>query len=305
MADFPLPHPGPWLASQLVERFGTSRAPQRLVAAGVLFRISRGIYYSPEAWRSMSPDEQHLALLVGHHEFQRVIGEVDFAYSHLSAARLHRLDLWEPDQLIHLVLPRSVAERGHRPEVRIHVGRLDPNDRWEISGLPVTRLENTLIDCARYVRRGQAQILMDHGLRLGADRGRLEELVALAGGKRGILTARAALELGSPLSESPGESLLLYLVSNMPFPLPTQQLAVMTRLGRYRIDFGWADIRRGMEFDGKGKYFKFEPTDEAVFKERQREKAMMEEGWRFLRVEWRDLFREAELQARIARFLSS
>ena len=32
---------------------------------------------------------------------------------------------------------------------------------------------------------------------------------------------------------------------------------------------------------------------------------MMEDGWRLLRVEWRDLFREAELRARIGRFLSS
>lgn len=87
--------------------------------------------------------------------------------------------------------------------------------------------------------------------------------------------------------------------------MPTQQLVVVTRHGRYRIDFGWGDIRRGIEFDGKGKYFLFEPTNEAIFKERQREKAMMEEDWKFLRVEWRDLFREAELRTRIERLLSS
>ncbi len=139
---------------------------------------------------------------------------------------------------------------------------------------------------------------------LGADPARLSELLAEAAGKRGVQTARAALELGSALSESAGESLLLYLLAGMPFPMPQQQLVVTTRYGKYRVDFGWENIRRGLEFDGKKKYFLYEPTDEAIFKERQREKAMMEDGWQFLRVEWRDLFREAELRARIGRFLS-
>lgn len=226
-------------------------------------------------------------------------------YSHLSAARLHGIDLWEPDDLIHLTLPASVRSGAHRPEVRVHVTELGAEDVCGVRGFPATSLENTVVDCARYLRRGQAQIVVDHGLRLGAEQERLAELVALAHGKRGIRTARAALELGSELSESAGESLLHYLLSRMPFPMPTQQLVVVTRHGRYRIDFGWGDIRRGIEFDGKGKYFLFEPTNEAIFKERQREKAMMEEDWKFLRVEWRDLFREAELRARIERLLSS
>ncbi|WP_334171872.1 hypothetical protein [Sinomonas sp.] len=305
MTDFPLPHPGPWLTSQLVERFGTRRAPRRLVAAGFLAQISRGIFYRADAWDKLPPDERHLILLAGHHEFHQAFQSASFAYSHLSAARLHGIDLWEPDDLIHLTLPASVRSRAHRPEVRVHAADISSGDLCDVRGLPVTRLENTVVDCARYLKRGQAQIVVDHGLRLGADRQRLEELAALAQGKRGILTARAALELGSELSESAGESLLHYLLSRMPFPMPTQQLVVVTRLGRYRVDFGWEDIRRGMEFDGKGKYFLFEPTDQAIFKERQREKAMMEEGWRFLRVEWRDLFREAELRARVGRFLGS
>ena len=305
MIDFPLPHPGPWLTSQLVERFGTSHGPRRLVAGGALVPISRGIFYAADVWATLSPDQRHLALLAGHHEFHEAFGGVNFAYSHLSAARLHGIDLWEPDDLIHLVLPTSVRSGAHRPEVRVHAMELGEGDTCEMRGLPTTSLENTVVDCARYLRRGQAQIVVDHGLRLGADRKRLAELVALAQGKRGVRTARAALELGSELSESAGESLLHYLLSRMPIPMPTQQLVVMTRHGRYRIDFGWADIRRGIEFDGKGKYFRFAPTDEVIFKERQREKDMMEEDWKFLRVEWRDLFREAELRARIERFLFS
>lgn len=303
--DFPLPHPGPWLSAQIVERLGTARAPERLVAAGQLIRVARGMYYRSDAWADLSVDDRHLALLAAHHEFHARLREVQFVYSHLSAARLFGLDLWDPDSLIHLTRPRSLRLAAHRGEVMVHADRFDAADVSEIRGVPVTGLERTVVDCARYLRRGQAQIVVDHGLRLGADLAKLNALLADAAGKRGVQTARAAVDLGSALSESAGESLLLYLLDSMPFPMPEQQLVVVTRYGRHRVDFGWRDVRRGLEFDGKRKYFDFEPTDEAIFKERQRERAMMEDGWRLLRVEWRDLFREAELRARIGRFLSS
>ncbi|NUP73496.1 MAG: hypothetical protein HOQ07_02425 [Sinomonas sp.] len=270
-----------------------------------MIRIARGIYFRADAWSELPASERHIAVLAGYHEVHARLRNVTFAYSHLSAARLLGLDLWEPDSLIHLARPRSVRRSAHRDEVLVHAGTLDPADVCELRGLPVTGLERTVVDCARYLRRGQAQIVVDHGLRLGADPDRLRDLLAQEAGKRGVQTARAALELGSALSESAGESLLLYLLAGMPFPMPRQQLPVATRHGKYRVDFGWADIRRGLEFDGKEKYFRYEPTDEAIFKERQREKAMMEDGWQFLRVEWRDLFREAELRARIARLLSA
>ena len=176
VTDFPLPHPGPWLTSQLVERFGTPRVPKRLVRDDVLVQISRGMFYRADSWASLPPDERHLVLLAAHHEFHKALGTSGFAYSHLSAARLHGIELWAPDELIHLTLPRSIRSGAHRPEVRVHTARLNPSDLCDVRGLPTTRLENTVIDCARYLRRGQAQIVVDHGLRLGADRKRLDEL---------------------------------------------------------------------------------------------------------------------------------
>jgi len=54
-----------------------------------------------------------------------------------------------------------------------------------------------------------------------------------------------------------------------------------------------------LEFDGKTKYFDYKPTAEALFQERQREKALTENGWTFVRVTWADLFREHEFKSRI------
>ena len=47
-----------------------------------------------------------------------------------------------------------------------------------------------------------------------------------------------------------------------------------------------------LEFDGKTKYFDYRPTGEVLFAERRREKALMEQGWTFIRIEWKDLFNE-------------
>ncbi|HEY8295717.1 MAG TPA: hypothetical protein VIG41_10290, partial [Micrococcaceae bacterium] len=64
-------------------------------------------------------------------------------------------------------------------------------------------------------------------------------------------------------------------------------------------DFAWPDLMLILEFDGKGKYFDYRPTGEALYEERRRERILMEQGWRFLRIEWADLDRPDELRRRL------
>ncbi|MET3810175.1 hypothetical protein [Arthrobacter sp. UYEF3] len=82
-------------------------------------------------------------------------------------------------------------------------------------------------------------------------------------------------------------------------PAPVLQFEVRTRLGNCRLDGAWPERRVALEFDGRRKYFDCSPTADAVFAERRHEKALMELGWKFVRIEWRDLFRERELKARL------
>ena len=82
------------------------------------------------------------------------------------------------------------------------------------------------------------------------------------------------------------------------------QFEVSSRAGRHRLDFAWKEEMVALEFDGKTKYFDYRPTPEVIFEERRREKALEEEGWRFVRVEWKDLFREQEFKSRILRALA-
>jgi very-short-patch-repair endonuclease len=86
---------------------------------------------------------------------------------------------------------------------------------------------------------------------------------------------------------------------------PEPQFRVKTRVGSHRLDFAWEEEKLALEFDGKTKYFDYKPTDEVIFEERRREKALMEDGWRFIRIEWKDLFQEGTFKERILRALRS
>jgi very-short-patch-repair endonuclease len=118
-------------------------------------------------------------------------------------------------------------------------------------------------------------------------------------GRRGIRTLRLALAHADPRSESAGETLTRELLLRLKLPLPEPQVAVATRAGRYRLDFAWKEKKVALEFDGKTKYFDYKPTAEVLFQERQRENALTEDGWTFVRVKWADLFREHEFKARV------
>jgi very-short-patch-repair endonuclease len=78
---------------------------------------------------------------------------------------------------------------------------------------------------------------------------------------------------------------------------------VHTELGEHRLDFAWRKRKVALEFDGKAKYFDYQPTGEVLYAERRREKALMEQGWIFLRIEWKDLFNEAEFKYRVLQAL--
>ncbi|WP_306672936.1 hypothetical protein [Paenarthrobacter sp. UW852] len=59
-----------------------------------------------------------------------------------------------------------------------------------------------------------------------------------------------------------------------------------------------------LEFDGRVKYFDYEPTGQVIYRERQRENALMEQRWVFIRIQRRDLFQEQAFKTRLLRALS-
>ncbi|MDQ0729559.1 type IV toxin-antitoxin system AbiEi family antitoxin domain-containing protein [Arthrobacter sp. B1I2] len=288
-----------WRTGQLHEKGLNSRAIKALVLHGKLVRLRHGCYIRAALWEKQTSPVRSRQLIRAHAHGTLTTSAGGYVYSHTSAARLHGLYLWDVDDMIHLLLPGSPSSERLGKDVRGHTRPWTTSEVLTLGGLRVTSLERTVVDCAMMLGCRQALVLTDHAIRLGADKALMESMAEGLQGRRGIRTLRLALAHADPRSESPGETLTRELLTRLHLPLPEPQVAVATRAGRYRLDFAWKEEKVALEFDGKTKYFDYRPTAEVLFQERQREKALTENGWIFVRVTWADLFREHEFKARV------
>lgn len=288
-----------WRTEQLHAKGLNSRAIMVLLRSGQLVRLRYGCYIRASVWEKQSDVLRSRQLIHAHAHGTLTTSAGDFVYSHTSAARLHGLFLWNVDDLIHILLRVTPSSERLGRDVRGHTRPYTETDVVTIGRLRVTTLERTVVDCSMMLSYQQALVLMDHALRLGADIGLMRHMADTLAGRRGIRNLRKALDNADPRSESAGETLCRELIVRLRLPMPEAQVQVRSRAGRHRLDFAWKESKVALEFDGKVKYFDFRPTDEVIFQERRREKALIEEGWRFVRVEWKDLFREQEFKARI------
>ena len=290
---------GLWLTRELACQGLTTANIDALVRRGQLARVRRGCYQRAGRWNKLTPAERGVLQIYAHRAVCASLGNESPVYSHTSAARLHGLFLLNPDQMIHITQPSSVSPTSHAKDVRKHQGLLTIAEFGVRSGILVTTLERTVVDCSRILQYRQALVTAEHALRLGAGREQMGRIVAELANHKGVGNARRVLANASQLSESPGETLAMDALRSLGVPLPEQQVCISTRLGEYRLDFAWRELRAALEFDGKTKYFDYEPTDKVLFEERRREKALSELGWTILRIEWGDLFKETELKERI------
>ncbi|VXC12720.1 type IV toxin-antitoxin system AbiEi family antitoxin domain-containing protein [Arthrobacter sp. 8AJ] len=288
-----------WRTGQLHGNGLNSRAIKALVLRGKLVRLRHGCYIRAELWEKQSRPVRSMQLIHAHALGTLSTSAGGYVYSHTSAARLHGLYLWDVDDLVHLLMPGNPSSERLGKDVRGHTRPWTALEVVTLGGLKVTSLERTAVDCAMMLGYRQSLVLMDHALRLGADRALMESMADGLQGRRGIRTLRLALAHADPRSESAGETLTRELLMRLKLPLPEPQVSVDTRAGRYRLDFAWKEKKVALEFDGKTKYFDYKPTDEVLFQERQRENALTENGWTFVRVKWADLFREHEFKARV------
>lgn len=292
-----------WRTEELLDRGISAREVRRLSEGGALFRVRRGCYIRNSFWAALDQDGSSRTRIDAYAHRTLTSSTGSYVFSHTSAARLHRLYLWQVDDTIHITVPFLPSSGGHAGDVTAHTRALPAVDVVQLDGYRVTSLERTAVDSCLVLNYAQGLILMDHALRRGADRGELERQSARLRGVPGVGNLRKVLAHCDARSESPGETLTRDLIRRLQLPVPVLQFEVRTRLGGFRLDCAWPERRVALEFDGRRKYFDYAPTSEAVFQERRREKALMELGWRVVRIEWRDLFREREFKARLLQAL--
>lgn len=288
---------GPWTTIELLNAGLTDRSIQTLVKGRKLVRLRRGSYIETKAWQQMTTKDRSLQHVLA---YERNSPKSSLTvYSHTTAALLHGLYLLDTPDTIHVSRRARTSTKELPADVRRHVRMLPGKDIMKIQSLPVTALERTLIDCASILDYQHALVIADHAAPLGASPDRVRQIVDSMSGRRGIRSVRKVVEGVNPLSESPGETLTRILLKEFNIPMPYLQVPVRTRNGRHRLDFAWPKLKVALEFDGDSKYFDYRPTKEALVAERKRERELMEEGWIFVRLVWKDLFHPKEVEARI------
>lgn len=278
-----------WSSAEL-DLLGIRHAQRRrLVESGVLVRIQRGAYARRDHAVGLPPSDRAELRLRAHQKVHARRRGRAFVYSHTSAARLHGCQLWHADEFVHATCRTRTSTLRLGPSTVIPHLPLHPDEIHDFGAGEGTVLERTVVDCCRILDLEGCVVLMDQALRLGADRAVLEGYVKRMTGHRGVVNLRQALELGDPRSESMGESRTRFLLWAENISMPVLQFPVMTDRGFRRLDFAWPELKVALEFDGRVKYFGSVPTQEAVFDERARERRLMEMGWIFVRLDWKDL----------------
>jgi hypothetical protein len=273
----------------------------RMARSGELQRIRRGAYECAPT-RSFERRDEHRRLI------QATLRQtsVDSAISHMSAAVLHGLPIWN-NQLGKVHITRNQSGGGKvRRYVHVHAAPLPKIDVCEVDGLRVTTLARTVLDLLRTLAMERSVPIGDAALRLGLTLDDLAEVAGRCIGWRGMLPARRSMNFLEVRSESAGESYSRVILHRLGVPAPIPQYEVWHRgvlVGR--ADFGWEEFRTLGEFDGKEKYGRLlkpgQTTADVVFEEKRREDALRDLGWQIVRWIWDDLYHPEELRRRLER----
>lgn len=284
----------------LIAREHDSAALARALRKGEVERLRPGAYRVVDSRDDRTTSSDIAARMVALHRQLRA----PHVFSHVSAAVVWGLRTWTAPAGTHVVQQYRASSQAAADVVR-HFVALDPDDRTERRGLPVTTLTRTVVDCALALHPLEALVVVDSALASGLDRDAALGMVARRGRVPGRRRARTVLELGDAGAESAWETWLRYVALRAGLPRPVTQYTVETRLGKYRADLGWPEHGVLAEFDGRVKYRDgaFGPgydADAARYAEKRRADAIEEAtGRSILRVTASD--RPDDVAARLRR----
>lgn len=286
---------------------------RRAVTAGEITAACRGIYVpgdvvpqrtvrSPTEWWEQQAARHEIAVrgVLARLELPAVV-------SHVSAAVLHRMDVWDvPLTRVHLTRDRTTGARRGR-DLHLHAVPLGAGEITEVRGVPVTTPARTVADVARTLRFEQAVVIADAALR-GTEICTEDLRAAARPGRRrqGTAAALRVAAFGDGRAASPGESRSRVLFRTSGVPAPTLQREVRDPGGGWlaTVDFWW-DGRRPVvgEFDGEIKYGRLlrpgQEPGQAIVEEKIREDRLRDLGLQVVRWTWRDLAEPDPLLARL------
>lgn len=277
------------LATRQLRAAGLSAAQiSRLVARGWLRPAHRGVYLVGPIH---GPLARHMAATLA-------VGE-GALLAHRSAAELWGLGSAVRGAVVVTTVGRHVRSRDG---VHVHYAcRLDPADSARHHGIPVTAPARTLLDQATELGRRDLGRATEQAEILGLVKGDwLDALLARNPRHRGARALKDAIQgTDAPaMTRSEAERRLLELVRAAQLPAPE----VNRRLHGHEVDFIWPAHRLVVEVDG----YAFHSTRDAFERDRRRDADLIREGYRVIRLTWRQLTQEPEaVVALLARALAA
>ena len=291
------------LRSELIARGRDPGEIDAMVRSGALQPVGRGAYVAAgqHPLSEHDPRRQRAKIIAAARKSPQLV------VSHLSAAFLHGLPLVAVGTPpVHLT--RIAANGARRSKVReVHSALLSDDEVVVIDGLRVTSAARTLVDIGCWCPGGRTVVAAaDAALhsRLVSPAS-LAEALDLARGRHGLGRARTRLRFADGRAESPGESVLRWVMVQYGLPAPELQLEVFTPMGRFvaRVDLAYPEEGLVVEFDGLVKYRSLIPAgmtaSEVVIAEKRREDELRGLGLGVVRVIWDDFRDERGLIARV------
>lgn len=294
---------GLFLSSELARTGLSAKALQHELAAGRLVRLRRGAYSDKEQWDGLDERQRHLLRMraVAHSTIREPV------FCDVSAAMAWGLPWLGPiGDTVHVC---SAPASGGRSEndVRRHPHDLSDVRVDEREGFLVTGMALTAVELAARLPFAHGASVIDASL----SRGRtdpvvaveLEHAVALLGPRAHAAAARAAVQFGSPLAGSFGESYCRAVIHELGYPAPQLQVPFSDARGFIGfVDFWWPEHRVIGEFDGAVKYQSVEMLQgltpgEAAWREKQREDRLRRQANGFFRAIWAEVINPPRLDA--------
>lgn len=280
---------------------------RRALRGGGWTRIRQGVYTDTAVWSSADARARHG--IEAHAVAHRLDGRV--ALSHVSAAVLHGLALWDVD-LSRIHVTRLDGTNG-RTEAGIvhHEGRLSADEPVDVDGVLVVPPARAALETSLLGSTESALVTLDSALRHGCTERELVTGHAEMGHWPGTRRLHIAVRLADGRADSVGESRVRFLCYLYDLPSPELQFEVYDETGALAgiADFAWPEHRLLGEFDGRVKYGRYlragEQAHDAVFREKRREDRLRElTGWAMIRFTWQDLHDPAGTATRIRRMLT-
>ena len=307
-----------------VSALGVTDAMIRWAAkSGTITRLTQGVFVATAAVAA-EPTARHLQLALA-----LQLRNPTAIVSHRTAALAWDLDLEDPlvaaSSIPYFIAPAAPGVRSKTSaEMTIAVRDLPPQHRAaHPSGLLVTTPARTAVDVAAQCGVPEALITLDSAARLelrarvgerrlrdayanenalAAARAPLLEASRYAATRRTRRGLADTVPFADPRRESANESLSYGHFILAGLPLPELQTRIPTPEGDAYPDFLWAEARVIGEADGAVKY----TSREALIREKRRQEALEEMGFRVVRWMYSDIRqRPSAVIARIATALDA